>query len=252
MKWKTSIAKSSPDETLIRGYKLEDLIGNLTFSEMIFLVLKGELPSDSEAKMTDALLVACTEHGINPPSITSARIAFSGGNPVSAGVAAGVLGIGDHHGGAIEQCAKLLQENNEKSSEELVKKFREEKKRMPGFGHKIYTTDPRTQELFALAKKYNIYGKNCAFAEQLEKALEKSMGRKLCLNVDGAVAAIMSDMGFDWRLGKGFFIIPRVASIIAHLHEEWLREEPFRRLDESEVVYEGAQKRPLPEKFRRK
>jgi len=252
MKWKTSIAKSSPEETLIRGYKLEELIGNLSFSEMIFLELKGELPSENEAKMMDAILVASTEHGIAPPSITSARIAFSGGNPISAGVAAGVLGIGDHHGGAIEQCAKILQENHNANPEELVARFRQEKKRLPGFGHKIYTTDPRTAELFKLAKKYNVYGKNCRFAEQLESALEKSSGRKLCINIDGAVAAITSDMGFDWRIGKGFFIIPRVVSIITHLHEEWTKEEPFRRLDENEVNYEGPEKRDLPQRFRRK
>lgn len=244
MKWKTSIAKSSAEETLIRGYKLEDLIGSLTFSEMVFLELKGVLPSENETKMMDAILVACTEHGIAPPSITSARIAFSGGNPISAGVAAGVLGIGEYHGGAIEQCAKLLQAGG--NAEEIVKTYREQKKRMPGFGHKIYTTDPRTTELFTLAKKYGVYGKHCDLAEKLEKTLEKSAGRKLCLNIDGAVAAIISDLGFDWRLGKGFFIIPRVASIIAHLHEEWTKEEPFRRLDEAEMEYTGEPKRELP------
>jgi len=240
-KWKTKIADSSPERTVVRGYNLMDLIGKLSFSEMIFLELRGKLPTEKEKKMMDAIFVSTVEHGIAPPSITAARIAFSGGNPISAGVAAGVLAIGEHHGGAIEQSAKVFQENLLKSADQVVDLFRKERNRLPGYGHKIYTIDPRTIKMFEVAKELGIFGNHCRFAQEVERALEKSLGRKLCLNVDGAIAAIVSDMGFDWRLGKGFFIIGRTVGIIAHLHEEWTTEPPFRRLDSEEYEYLGEE-----------
>ncbi len=238
-KWKTKIADSGTDRTVVRGYNLMDLIGKLSFSEMIFLEWTGKLPTENERKMLDAMLVSTVEHGIAPPSITAARIAFSGGNPISAGVAAGVLAIGEHHGGAIEQAAKVYQENLLKPADQVVNEYRKERKRLPGYGHKIYTTDPRTVKMFEVAKSLGMFGHHCRFAQEIERSLEKSLGRKYCLNVDGAIAALLSDMGLDWRLGKGFFIAGRTIGIIAHLHEEWTTEPPFRRLDKDEYEYLG-------------
>lgn len=251
MKWKTSISKADESGNTIRGYELRELIGNLTFSEAVYLILKGELPRGSEARMLDAILVACTEHSIAPPSIIAARTTVSSGNPLNAGIAAGILAIGDHHGGAVEQAAKAMQENSGKRADEIVRKFREEGKRIAGYGHKVYAADPRAQELLRLAEDCGIAGKHCALAEEIEKALEKSSGRKLCLNIDGAIAAIISDMGFDWRLGKGIFAIGRTAGIVAHAHEEMTNEKPFRRLDDSDIEYGGPGKRKLPDSHRR-
>jgi len=238
-KWKTKIGDSTEERTVVRGYNLEKLVGKLTFTEMIFLELIGRLPNDKEKDMIDAIFVSTVEHGIAVPSITTARISLSAGNPMNAAVAAGILGIGDYHGGAIEQAAKIFQENLKMKAEDLVKNFKEQNKRIPGYGHKIYATDPRTVKLLEIAKKNKIYGKHVEFALEVEKALEKSAGRKLCLNIDGCIAAIISDMGFDWRLGKGLFIIPRTVGIVAHVHEEWLNEKPFRRLSEEEYEYQG-------------
>ena len=137
-------------------------------------------------------------------------------------------------------------------AQELVKKMKEDGKRVPGFGHKIYTTDPRTVELFDLVEKYGVKGNHCKFAEELEAALEKISGRKLCLNIDGSIAALISDMGFDWRLGKGIFIIGRTVGIVAHTHEEITKEKPYRRLEDEEVEYDGPEKRELPKEYRRK
>ena len=236
-KWRTKIADSGEGGTVIRGYDLVDLIGVLSFSEMVFLLLKEEKPTKEQKEMMDAILVSFAEHGIAVPSVTSARTVFSGGNPMNAAVAAGILAIGDHHGGAIEQAAKLLQENKGKDAGSIVKEYY--KKRIPGYGHKIYTTDPRSTKLLEIAKRNNISGRHVELALQIEKALEETTGEKLCLNVDGAVAAIVSDMGFDWRLGKGFFIIGRTAGLVAHIHEEWVNEKPFRRLDKEEYEYTG-------------
>ena len=241
MEWKTSISKSEQGETLIRGYELEEMIEKLSFTQAIYLTLKGELPSEQEVKMLNAMLVSCIDHGINPPSVIAARAVASGGNSFNSAVAAGVSTLGNYHGGAIDACAEVL--FKKKDAAEIVSESLANKQRLPGFGHKIYSIDPRTQKLFSLAKELGLYGDYCKLAEEIESELEKQKGKKLCLNIDGAIAALMLEMEFPPSLGKAFFIIPRTVGLCAHVNEELTEEKPVRRLDESK--YNGPGKRSI-------
>ncbi len=252
MQWKTSISRADDKESLVRGYELMELVENLTFSQAIFLVLKGELPTKEQARMMDAILVAPIEHGVSVPSAYSSRVSISTGQPLNAAIAAGILSIGEFHGGAIEQAAKLYQENSGKSGKQIIEDYSKAGKRVPGYGHKIYKeSDPRTQTLFKIARQNKLFGKYCELSTEIESEFKKT-GKQLPLNIDGAIAALISEMGFDWRLGKAFFIIPRVVGMAAHAHEEVTKEKPFRRFEESEIVYEGPPKRELPKEYRRK
>jgi len=254
-KWRTAISFHKGYEAYVRGYKLEDLVGNLTFTEAIYLVLKGELPDERTTKMLDAIFVATVEHSIAPPSVIAARAVISGGNPLNVGVGAGILAFGDAHGGALEGAMKFLQENVDRDPVEVVKEYLNAKRRIPGYGHRFYKEyDPRSKKLFEIAKELGFFGKYAKFALEVEKAIETLKGKKLVLNVDGAIAAIVSEMGFDWRLGKGFFIIGRIPGLVAHAYEELVMEKPFsKRLDEEkEVEYLGPEPRELPEKFKRR
>lgn len=237
MTWKTSIADSRPDGAVIRGYKLTDCIEKLTFSEMVFLLWTGKRPRQQEARVLDAMLVACAEHGIAPPSAQAARIVMSGGNPMNAALAAGVLACGDVHGGAIEACAKMLFDSKGKQAADVVNTYRGQGRRMPGFGHKLYADDPRTAALFKIAQEQGVAGEYMRLVLALEAELEKSAGKKLCLNVDGAIAALLCDMGIDWRFGKGLFALSRSAGLVAHICEEQMQEKPFRRVENPE--YDG-------------
>jgi citryl-CoA lyase len=249
--WRTALTEIKPGEIRVRGYDITELMGNVTYAQAAYLLLKGELPSEAEARMMEAILVASIDHGATPPSVLAARTVLSGGNPLNASVAAGVMAIGDVHGGAIEQCAKILQERavSEGSAETLaaalVEELRQQKRRMPGFGHRLHGTDPRTIRLLDLARETGFSGRHIDLAVHVEAELEKRMGRRLPMNVDGAVAAVISDMGFDWRLGKGFFIISRVAGLVAHVYEEWTREKPMRKLGPPPSEYDGPAQRKL-------
>jgi len=110
MTWKSKITKVEPNHLVTRGYRQEDLIGNISYPHVVYLLLKGELPSEGHGKMIDAILTACIDHGVTPPSSIASRIVASGGVPLPTAVAAGVLSIGDAHGGAIEKGAKFLQD----------------------------------------------------------------------------------------------------------------------------------------------
>lgn len=245
MKWNTKISKVGEKGAVVRGYDATSLIGKITFTDMICLLLKGELPSKGERELLDAIFVSSSEHGIQVPSITSARIVQSAGNPVNTAIAAGILSIGDHHGGAVEQAAKLFQENVDKSAGEIVKERLARKERLGGFGHKHYDQDPRVIPLFSLAEKHKLAGKHIKFAKEVDKELCSQSKKTLHLNIDGAIAAIISDLGFHWQSARVFFIIPRTAGISAHVVEERMSGEVYRREDDSNVTYSGPAERKL-------
>ncbi len=256
MKWKTSISKVEPNHIVTKGYRQEDLIGNVPFPHVVYLLLRGTLPSAQDGRMMDAILTACIDHGVTPPSAIASRTVASGGVPLPTAVAAGILSIGDAHGGAIEKGAKLLQDGVVRMKKEgvsadviaasLVKDAADQKKRIPGFGHRIHTADPRTKRLFTLAEELGIAGDHMSLSKAIEAALEKTQGKKLPINVDGAIAAIISDMGFDWRLGKAFFLLGRVAGLTAHVYEEQTQEKPMREMFSIDYDYVGPEEKDLP------
>jgi len=239
MKWETSISKVTDEGAVIRGYKLEELVGKVSFTDMIFLMMAGRLPKEGERRVVDAMLVASTDHGVQVPSITAARIVQSAGNPSNAAIAAGVLAIGDSHGGAIEQAAQFFEENKEEDARAAVQKMLAEKKRIGGFGHKRYDEDPRVAPLFDLARKEGIAGAHVEFAKAAGRELSEAKGRPLNLNIDGAMAAILCDMGVSWQAARSLFVIARTVGIAAHALEERQTMKTYRRVDDKDVDYTG-------------
>ncbi|PIT87703.1 MAG: citryl-CoA lyase [Candidatus Magasanikbacteria bacterium CG10_big_fil_rev_8_21_14_0_10_40_10] len=246
MQWKTSISHISDGEELIRGYDLKELISKKSFAETIYLVLKGQLPDANQTKMINALFTAAIDHGIGVSSAMTARLVVSTGNSLHTALAAGILALGKLHGSAIEDAAKFFQENsNATDVAELVKDLKSRKIRLAGYGHKILKDDPRSQALFEVARQTGVFGRHCQFALKIHEELNKISSKKLPINVDGAMAAVMSDMGFDWKMAKGFFIIGRVPGLVAHVYEEMTSQNGLRRLSQDEVEYTGEPKREL-------
>lgn len=246
LKWRTSITKVEPNKLTTRGYLQEDLIGNISFAEMIHLLIKGELPSKNEAKMLGAVLVSFCDHGVTPPSTQAARIMASTGSPLHACIAGGLLAFGKNHAGAIEHAMKTLQEgikrtedNINKIAEEIVGHFLKNNEKICGFGHRYHDEDPRARRLIELAKKYRCFGKHSELATTIENLLFEK--KSIRMNIDGANGAILSDMGFNWTVGSGMFMIGRLPGILAHVNEEKTRESPFRKFFEiDEIYYDGV------------
>jgi citrate synthase len=244
--WRTSLSDVSQNKILIRGYRVQDLMTHCSFGDIIYLTFKGELPVNNEGRMIEMIMVSSTDHSFLAPSIDATRFVASGGVPLQASVAAGIISLGDHHGGAIEQCAKFLQESvaNGTTAAEIVEGFRSRKQRVPGFGHPWHTRDPRTMTLAAGAREWKIAGAHLELTEAIASEL------KLPANIDGVISGIISDLGIAWHYGRAFFIIPRVVGLAAHAVEETTRERPFRVVDINDVAYDGPAERDLPEKYR--
>jgi len=242
--WKTSLSKVEPNKILIRGYRVQDLMERCSFGDVIYLTFKGELPSGNEGRMIEMIVVSSTDHSFLAPSIDATRFVASGGVPLQAAVAAGIISLGDHHGGAIEQCSKLLQDSVQSgvAAADIVRGFRGRKQRIPGFGHPWHNRDPRTITLVAKAKEWRLAGPHLALAESISEDLQ------LPANIDGVIAGIISDRGIGWQYGRAFFMIPRVVGLAAHAVEETTRERAFRVIDMKDVGYDGPPERDLPTK----
>ena len=254
--WKTSISKVEPNKIVVRGYNLMDLVGKYSYSDLTYLLWQGDLPSPNHSRMMDALLTVCLEHSLNSPSVDATRFVASCGVPLQSAVSAGVAAIGDWHGGAIEQAAKILQEgiadmkdtrlSQKECAEKILREVTSRKERIPGFGHPTHTKDPRTIRLLEIAKEAQLLGSHVELAQAIESLTEKFFGKRLILNVDGCIAAIISDMGFDWRLGKAFFIVSRTPGLIAHAYEQMYSEKPYKSAQWNEIVYTGPPERQPP------
>jgi citrate synthase len=253
--WKSAITHTAPNEIRLRGYRIDDLMGRIDFGQALFLLLRGELPDEKVGRLMTAILVSSIDHGPTPPSVLAARNAASTGASLNACVAAGVLAINRYHGGAIEDCARALIEivnrADEKScsiteaTEAVLAEYKQRKVRVAGFGHRLHTADPRTPRLFALAQEAGVAGRYVEACQAVEAGLEKQTGKKLPINVDGAIGAVLCELGFEPDVMNGFFILARVAGLIAQSREEMTRERLMRKIDLSAWEYDGPPPRGL-------
>jgi len=253
--WKTSITDVKPNKINMRGYPVDKLMGKISFAQAIYLVLKGEFPTPEVGKLIDAIFVSSVDHGASPPSVLAARTVASTGAELNSAIAAGVQAISRYHGGAIEEGMKLFleiarrMEEKKVSEEEVVpqvlEEMKEKKKRVSGFGHRIHTKDPRTKKLFALAEELGYAGKYIRIALAIEKHLESQLGKSLPINVDGAIAALLCELGISPEIGNAFFIIARVPGLVAHIHEEKTRMKPMRKIHPQDYEYDGPEERDI-------
>jgi len=257
--WRTAITRIQPNEILIRGYPVDELMGRLSFAECIYLTLRGELPTPTIGKLFGAALVASIDHGVTPPSTLAARNVATTGARLRASVAAGVLGFGMYHGGDIESCMRFLQDCLTRvregaafraAAEELVRACTDSGKHPPGFGHRIHTSDPRATRLLQMAHELELDGEHVQMVRSIDRVLAArpdAAEHPWPLNVDGAIAAVCGDMGFEPELGNALFLIARVPGLVAHANEERSRQQPMRQIDPRTAVYDGPPARRLPE-----
>jgi citrate synthase len=252
--WHSGITHIQPNKVAVRGYDIAELMGRISFGAAVYLILMGELPPPAIARLMDAMLVSSIDHGATPPSALSARTVASTGATLSASVAAGIMSINRHHGGAIEDCARQLKAivdraagdsiSLEEAATHTLRTMSEAGERMSGFGHRVHTKDPRTARLFELAGEAGVDGAHMQAARAVEKAFADAK-KSLPINVDGAIGAILADLGMNPAAFNGIFMIARTPGLIAHVIEEQTRERPMRRIDPVNHGYDGPPPRTV-------
>jgi citrate synthase len=232
--WSTKIIDIHPGQILIHGYPIEELIGTLSFPQMIWLMLRGEVPSIAQGRLLEAALVGAVDHGPQAPSIAIARMAVTCGLPVNGAMASSINVLDDIHGGAGQQCMELLHRiatrvdnvgNLVDTVEDVLEEFIfDHSKIVPGYGHRFHPIDPRAPKLLALVRDASGAGVCSGIyadaAELIERSLARRAGKRVPMNIDGATAVVYSELGFAPPLGRGLFILSRSVGILAHAMEQ--------------------------------
>jgi citrate synthase len=236
--WSTSIIEMKPGMIRYRGYAVEELIGRVSFAEMVYLMTRGELPDPAQAKLLEAALVAAVDHGPQAPSIAAARMAITCGVGINNAMASAINVLGDVHGGAGEQCVTLYNaiaarlEGNASSHAALAHAVKTEinslrdagTRYIPGFGHRFHPRDPRAPRLLALvdaaAAAGAVSGRFSAIGRAVEAELAAQKQRPVPMNIDGATGVIFAELGFPPPLCRGLFVLSRSVGALAHAFEE--------------------------------
>ncbi len=263
--WDTSIIDIHPGKIAIRGYPVEQLIGRVRFPEMIWLMLRGELPTAAQAELLEAALVPGVDHGPHAPSIAISRMAVTCGLPVNGAMASAINVLDDIHGGAGQQCMERYREIDALAGESgdlaeaaatVLERHRAAgEKIMPGFGHRFHPIDPRVAPLYELLRRAEtdgaIGGRYARIGRAVEAALVAHKGKTIPMNIDGITAVIFCELGFEPELGRGLFILSRSVGILAHA---WEQKQRGRRImgpmpPTIPYRYSGPARRDLPEAF---
>ena len=225
----TRLCYTDIDEIRVRGKDLcNELIGRLTFTEMMMLHLTGKTPTEQQVKIVDAVLVTIMEHGLTPSAIAARQTWFGAPEALQGAVAAGILGVGSRFAGTSGDCAKLLQEivdAGERGGQEtalaIVKRFREAKRPVPGYGHPDHKNgDPRVARLVEIANGLGVEGKYIEAMNLLGETINKVTGRNLVINASAAIGAVLAEVGIPIGIMRGLVIVSRAAGVVGHIQEE--------------------------------
>ena len=223
----TKISHHTTDAIYVRGASLvDDLIGKLTFTEMMYFQLLGARPTPAQAKILDAVLVTLMEHGLTPSAIATRLIYDSCPEAVQAAVAAGLLGVGSTFIGTMEGCAANLEEiisseNQANTAKTIAQRFRAAKRPIPGFGHPHHRPDdPRSPRLLAIAEEAGVPGRHIRALRLLAAEVDAAWGRHLTINATGAIAALLGEIGVPREVARGIAVVSRAAGLVGHIREE--------------------------------
>jgi citrate synthase len=245
----TSIATSTPDDVFVRGKSLtKELIGQVTFTEMVYFQVTGRPPTEGQRAVVDACMVTLMEHGLTPSAIAARLVYSSAPEAMQGAVAAGLLGVGSVFVGTVEGCAALLARivaaaDAGAEARAVAAEHRAAKSPLPGFGHPQHKPDdPRTPRILAVCEEHGIAAAHVRALRALGEAVDAAYGKHITINATGAIAAALLDAGIRPEIMRGFSLLARCAGLVGHIHEE--QQRPAMRAlweaGDQAVPYDGA------------
>jgi citrate synthase len=256
--WRTAVSFVGPHKLLIRGYPIEEIVEHLTYPEVIYLTVRGELPTKAQARVLDAVLCSIPAHQWVAAHLLAAAVTASASpeSPIP-GIASGILTMGSvtvspqHTAELIERARGLMEREGldmEAAADRLVDEYREEGRMLPGLGHPNHKDhDPRATAVAKVAKREGVWGEGCEIYERVHAAFVRKSGKQLPINIDGMIAAVLGDMGFTPHEMAGVAATAAMPGIVAHVIEEIEHGVPLRIVPEEHgSVYVGEPERHIP------
>ncbi|HPA47884.1 MAG TPA: citrate synthase/methylcitrate synthase [bacterium] len=215
----------------------------LTHAANLLYMMTGERPSALAERMMDIALILHADHGMNASTFTAMVINSSLANAYA--TISGAIGSlkGSLHGGANERVLYDIEEiGSVDNVEAWFKKARETKRKVMGFGHRVYKAyDPRARVLGPLAammaesdpeikKIYDI-------ARKLDGIVCAELGveKKIFPNVDFYSGIVYRALGIDTAMFTPIFAVSRISGWAARFLEYLADNRIFR----PRAVYTG-------------
>lgn len=251
--WTTNISRAQGGRIRVRGYPVEELIENLSYTESAFLILKGELPDEREKALFDLVLRSGMDQQFISSAVGAARFTASAfpDSPVPA-LASGMLASGSVTGSPQEPAEMLIEAvawkmDREATCDRVFDVWRERRGWVPGFGHPLHKkAEPRAVIVRRLAIDLDGWREHGHLMDALEDHLEERKGRKLPMNLAGTLGALLADLKFDPMIIGGLGALSYGMSLLAHITEEIREGVPLRIIpDELGAHYDGPEERHL-------
>ena len=221
MSFETSVGTSDADSITVMGRDLSsELLGQVTFTQLAFLLVQRRMPSPEETRLFDAVLISLADHGLTP-TVLAARLTHTGAPEALQGaVAAGLLGAGSVFLGVVEDTVRFLDAVGDDVEAGVAREI-EAGRRIPGLGHPVHKVqDPRTPRIYAIAEETGLAGAHLGRLREVSAAHARQTGRELPINGAGVAGAALADLGFPTALLRGFALLARTAGLLGHLAEE--------------------------------
>jgi citrate synthase len=207
-----------------KGLPLIEPDRSLTHAGNFLLMLNGERPSETAIRALDISLILSADHEWNA-STFAARVVAATLSDMHSAITAGIGALkGPLHGGANEAVFKILIEIDENGADpvDYIKGMFAQKAKVPGFGHRVYTTeDPRATHLRRMSRDLGYSSGQTKWFEY-SKAIEDFINaeKHLNANVDFYSASTYHTLGIDVDLFTPLFAVSRIAGWTAHVMEQ--------------------------------
>jgi citrate synthase len=257
--WTTRISMAQGGKINVRGYPVEELIAQLSYSQSAFLILIGELPDEREAALFDLTLRSGMDQQFISAAVGAARFTASA-SPESAipALASGMLASGSITGSPQEPAEMLIESvslelEESAACKDTIKTWLERRGAVPGLGHPIHKEgEPRAVTVRRLAIDLGGWGLHGQRLDAIEAELETQKSRKIPINLAGAIGAILADLKIDPLIIGGLGALAYGMSLLAHITEEIREGVPLRIIpNELGANYAGPGERHLPDQGRK-
>src|SRR5256714_1915928 len=218
-------------ERLRKGLEPVEPKADLNIATNFLYMLKGEMPSESEAHVMDVCLILHADHELNASTFTARVIAGTLASMYGAVTGAIAALSGPLHGGANTNVMKMLLEiGSPERAEGWLKDALANKRKIMGFGHRVYKTeDPRSVWLRRFSKEMGEANGETRWFEILERLRELMMReKKLYPNVDYYSGSAYYQMGVPLDLFTPIFAVSRISGWTAHILEQYANNRLIR------------------------
>ena len=246
--WTSAVSQVTAEKVYVRGYDLEDLIGEIPFTAAIFLLIRGKVPSPGEVRALDAVLSGVLDYALEKPGTVAARFAVSANPSMAIGLSAACMAVGKHtlatedtgrfiiaaHAEYLDSALPL-----EEFAKGKVDRMRQAKERIPGLGHPVFKkVDPRGAKLRQIAVEAGLWSEAAVTYEALHQAFTRLPGKsEIPINDVGVMAAVLLGLGFTPEEGTGIAVLSTLPGVIAHVSEELSNGKPIRVIPRESVDY---------------